>query len=247
MENKYKKVSFIILFFVCIVFSIHAQSEKKQIYKAFLSGDMRSWKTIMDNFAAKGSLTNAQKIELINFYYGYIGYQIEIGNKELATKYVNRGEALINELLKTDVNNADLYAYKSAFIGFKIGISPLKAPFIGKSSIQNVNKAISLAPDNIQANIEQANILYYSPSTFGGNKTEAKKYYAKAIELYENNSQNSKEDWLYLSLLTSVGKIYTEDKNYEAAKRLYEKILIIEPSFNYVKDNLYPAILKKNR
>ncbi len=246
MRYDIKKTVFIVLFLISTSLSINAQSEKKQIYKAFISGDMKEWKTVMDNFANKNPSTNAQKIELINFYYGYVAYQIAIGKKDEATIYLNKGEAIIDNLLKINTSNPDLYAYKGAFIGFKIGISPLKAPFIGRSSIQNVNKAIQLDPNNIQANIERANILYYSPSAFGGNKTEAKKYYLKAISLFESNGGNIKENWLYLSLMTSLAKIYTEERNYKDAKEMYEKILMIEPSYDYVKNELYPALLKKS-
>lgn len=238
------KTAFVLLIALGTFLSVNAQTERAQIYKAFITGDMNEWKTTMNVFAIR-STTDAQKIELINYYYGYVAYEIGIGKKEEAKIYLNKGETLIDALLKTNASKADLYAYKAAFIGFKIGISPLKAPFIGKSSIENAKKAMELDATSVQANIERGNILYYSPSAFGGNKTEAKKYYLKAIELFEANSANTKDNWLYLSLMTSLAKIYTEEGKNKEAKTLYEKILAIEPSYKYVKDELYPAILKK--
>jgi tetratricopeptide (TPR) repeat protein len=222
-----------------------AQSNKSIIYNAFVSGNMQKWKNTMDNMAQDKQLSNEQQLELIGYYYGYIGYNLGVKNEKNAQVYIDKGEDIINKLFNNNFLIADVYAYKGAFVGFKIAISPYKAPFIGKSSIDNVKKAIAIDPNNIQANIERANVLYYSPSAFGGNKTEAKLFYTKAINLFEKDTALKAQNWLYLSLLTNVATIYTEEKNYKEAKHIYDKILKIEPNYQYVKEKLLPDLLKK--
>lgn len=96
-----------------------------------------------------------------------------------------------------------------------------------------------------QRYIEKANILYYSPSAFGGDKTEAKRYYNRAISIFESNPELTTESWLYLNLLTKVAEISTDEKKYTDAKTMYEKIIKIEPNYLYVKDQLYPKLIKQ--
>ena len=52
-------------------------------------------------------------------------------------------------------------------------------------------------------------------------------------------------NWNYLSLLVVIGQTYTYLKDYASAQNVYENILNLEPGFLYVKDDLYPKLLKK--
>lgn len=237
----YKFTFFTIL---CIALTSNVLAQKADIYQAFISGKMYKWEAVMNNFAGKTSLTNQQKLELVSYYYGYIGYSLGVKNKDKANIYIKKGESIIDNLIDT-YPTAKAFAFKGAFIGFCIGVNPIKAPFIGKSCSNNVDKALSINPADIQANIEKANILYYSPSAFGGDKTKAKRYYSKAISLFESNPELTNGNWLYLTLLTKVAQINTDEKRYYDAKAVYEKILKIEPNYLYVKDQLYPQLLKQ--
>lgn len=240
------RFTFLVIVLILTV-NIFAQSVQNQIYQDFISGNMTDWKKQMNTFAYRSNLSKSEKLELVLYYYGYIGYSLGIKNKKEAQIYIDKGDSLIDELINNNYALADAYALKGAFVGFKIGISPLKAPFIGKSSISAVNKALSIDPNNIQANIEKANILYYSPRAFGGDKEKAIKSYIKAVSLFESKSINLSQNWRYLNLLTNIGKIYSEMKKYDEAKRMFEKIMSIDRNYKYVKDELYPELLKKMR
>ena len=48
-----------------------------------------------------------------------------------------------------------------------------------------------------------------------------------------------------MSLLILIGQTYTYLEDFTSAKKIYEEILKTEPGFLYVKDELYPEILKK--
>lgn len=229
---------------MCLFLTTNAFAQKAYIYQSFISGNMDKWEMAMNTFADKTNLSNQQKLELVSYYYGYIGYNLGIKNRDKAKIYIEKGDAIIDDLIKT-YPTADAYAFKGAFLGFLIGMNPIKAPFLGQSCSKNVDKALSISISDIQANIEKANILYYSPSAFGGDKTEAKVYYNKAISLFESNSELTTENWLYLNLLTKVAQINTDEKKYNNAKTIYEKIMKIEPNYLYVKNQLYPALLKK--
>ena len=52
-------------------------------------------------------------------------------------------------------------------LGLTIGISKLKAVYLGRKSIvKYIDKALELDPENIQGNIEKGNSLYYCPINF---------------------------------------------------------------------------------
>lgn len=243
MKRTYKYCLIMLLSFVSL--SMNAASDKDAIYNAFIAGDMAEWKTVMTDIESRKLTSDNSKLELIGYYYGYIGYCLGAKKKSEAETYVDKMSSLLDKLVKSSPKVADVYAYKAALVGFKIGLSPYKAPFIGKSSGENANKALAIDADNIQGNIEKANILYYSPSAFGGDKTKAKGYYKKAISLFEENPALLKKNWLYLSLLTKIGQMQEEEKDFKSAMQTYEKILTIEPNYSFVKNELLPNVKKK--
>ena len=61
----------------------------------------------------------------------------------------------------------------------------------------------------------------------------------------EQNKQNIHGDWNYLNLLTLIASAYEQLNDLQAAKRVYEIILKTEPSFLWVKNEVYPDLLKK--
>lgn len=232
------------LIIICLLIAPHAFAQKADIYRSFIAGKMDKWEISMNALAGQPDLSNRQKLELVSYYYGYIGYSLGVKNKDKARVYIQKAEAIIDHLIDK-YPSAEAYAFKGAFVGFHIGMNPLKAPFLGVSCSKNVDKALSINPSDIQANIEKANILYYAPSVFGGNKAEAKRYYQKATSLFERNPASITDNWLYLNLLTIVAQINTAEKKYNDAKAIYEKIMKIEPNYIYVKNELYPQLLKR--
>lgn len=203
---------------------------------------MSAWKKYIDSYQAT---TNSGKLEFINYLYGYIAYCIGQDNDDEAEKYLNKAENLLEELEGKQYKMSMVYAYKSAFVGFKIGLSPYKAPFIGQESISFAEKSLAIDANNYFAYVQLGNISFYRPAIFGGSKKNAIKYYLKALELMENNSNLLKFNWNYLNLLANIINAYKEIEEYELAKNYCLKTLAIEPEFEWVKNELYPEILKK--
>jgi len=109
--------------------------------------------------------------------------------------------------------------------------------------IRHINQAYESDSTNIQAITDKANLLFYSPGMFGGNKKEAIRYYEKAISLLEENRE-TENNWQYLNLLTTLAQQYKYLGKQEAARKTYEKILQIEPDYIWVKDELSPQLKK---
>lgn len=239
-RKKYLTLTFLLLFGVL---SLNA-SNKTEIYKAYINNDMHLWKKTIDIMNLQKTKSNEFRLELLNYQYGYIAWCIGNKKTELAENYIDLGEKNIQILEKTKHYNSLVNAYKSAFYGYKIGLNILKAPFIGPKSVDCAQLAMKQDSNNPYGYIQYANSQFYMPAVFGGSKKLALDYYLKAKKLMERNPNETIADWNYLSLLSMIAKTYTELNDFKQAKAYYENILKIEPNFLWVKNELYPELLK---
>lgn len=220
---------------------------RDSIYKAYSRGKMDKWYEIMDTCEKNVTEHNvAEQFELISYYYGYTAWLIGAEKYDTAEVYIDKSEEIIDKLLVDSPKNATLLAYKGAYIAFTIGISNLKAIYLGPRSMRYINKSIELDSANIQGNIEKGNSMYYRPSAFGGDKTEAIKYYVRAVKSFEKQ-ELVVNNWMYINTLTALGQAYEATDQIQLAKLCYEKIIRIFPNFMWVEDELYPDLLKRHK
>lgn len=225
--------------------SVTAQTNYKPIiYNAYINGDMSKWAQIIATIEKQNPQSTDAKLELISYYYGYTAFLIGTKNYETAAKYLERGDKHIDEILKTSPKNATAHAFKGSFIGFRIGLSKFKAIALGAESNRHVKLALEIDPQNIQGTVDLANSLYHTPKLFGGDKKEALKLFRKAMLLVEK-SGHTQNNWFYLNILTLTAQTYESLEQYQQSKAQYEKILRFEPDYKWVKNELYPALLKK--
>jgi tetratricopeptide (TPR) repeat protein len=206
---------------------------------------MGNWKSVIDEMNQQQTKDNDFLFELVNYQYGYVGWCIDMDNDDQAEEYLSLAEENIEMLEKAGYKLSLVNAYKSAFYGFRIGLNIFKAPFIGPKSVACAESAMKLDEKNPYGYIQYGNSQYYMPATFGGSKTVALAYFTKAQLLMETDEDQLKEDWNYLTLLSMIAKAHTELKDYASAKACYEKILRIEPNILWVRNELYPELLKK--
>jgi tetratricopeptide (TPR) repeat protein len=236
-------ISIIIFSFSTNTFSQTAHN--KSIYVAFIHRDMNKWENVIHVMESSKSVnTIDQKLEFINYYYGYIGYLI--GKKEVvkAEKMITKGEKLIDQVLHDSPKNATALSFKGSFMGFEIGTCKYKAMFLGSESKNCVNNALKIDPENVQALIDKGNILFYAPKIFGGDKKEALVYFLKGARIIEMNKETD-QNWVYLNLLSMIASAYEKTGKLAEAKQVYEKILLNEPDLVWVKNDLYPNLLAK--
>ena len=239
---------FIILFLFTLAPEAYSESPyKKTLYNAFINREMYKWGTIIHTMETGKPITTVdQKLELINYYYGYIGFLIGKKQHDDAGIMINKGEKLIQQVLQASPRNATAYAFKGSFIGFRIGISKLRTFSLSRESSSYIDKANELDPQNIQALIDEGNMLYYSPKFFGGDKEEALRYYSKASKIIEKN-RDTDQNWAYLNLLTTIALAYEKTNRPEDARITYVKILRNEPNYKWVRDVLYPRLQHKGK
>lgn len=245
------RIWLISLFLICTAtISIGQNAYREPIYLAYVQGDMSRWEAIIRLMEERSDdFSDEERKELISYYYGYISFLLETDQKDKVQDYIIKGEKHLNALLKSAPNDVTALAYKGSFIGFRIGTNKFKALTLGKESISYINRAYKLDSQNVQAILDKGNLLYHMPGMFGGDKKEAVRLYEKAVLRMEKH-QNLKQNWLYLNVLTTIARHYEEEKQWQKAVLIYEKILQQEPEFTWVKDTLYPAakrIAAKNK
>lgn len=245
------RIWLISLFLICTAtISIGQNAYREPIYLAYVQGDMSRWEAIIRLMEERSDdFSDEERKELISYYYGYISFLLETDQKDKVQDYIIKGEKHLNALLKSAPNDVTALAYKGSFIGFRIGTNKFKALTLGKESISYINRAYKLDSQNVQAILDKGNLLYHMPGMFGGDKKEAVRLYEKAVLRMEKH-QNLKQNWLYLNVLTTIARHYEEEKQWQKAVQIYEKILQQEPEFSWVKDTLYPAakrIAAKNK
>jgi len=241
---RYFKITIFLFFLFSDIFVSAQTSNKVLIYNAYIQGNMKKWENVIVSFEKQKPATIDEKLELISYYYGYIGYLLGVKNYEKAAINIDKGDKLIADVLKQAPKNATAFAFKGSFIGFRIGMSKFKAITLGPESSKSIAHALQLEPGNIQAHVDKANALYHTPGLFGGDKKQSLKLFLKASTLLEKSKQTD-NNWFYLNVLTLTAKNYESLEQWQNAKAIYEKIMRFSPDYKWVKNELYPTLLKK--
>lgn len=229
-------VSLILLTLTSGLFAQTSYSET--IYKAFIVRDMTKWENVINSMEASHSITTVdKKLELINYYYGYIGYLLGRKEYKRVEKLTIRGEKLIAQVLHASPNNATAYSFKGSFLAFHVGANNYKAISLGAESRNCVNKALEIDPQNIQGLIDKGNQLFYAPEILGGDKKAALFYFLKAVGIMEQKNETY-ENWVYLNTLTMIAFAYKKTAKLNEANLTYEKIMRKEPNITWAKDEL---------
>lgn len=207
-----------LLITLVVLSGFSAYSQKKDLayyqcafYDSYKSGTMAPWPALIAEMDKSGSQDVAWQTEIVKAMYGLVGYQIGLGEKDVARKYVDKADRLLDELQEKNPGNARLHALSGAFYGFKISLAAYKAPFFGPKSLSHIEKAISLEPNNPAGYIEKGNSLMYRPAAFGGDKEEGLVLFRKALALMDARP-NEMCDWQKLLLRTFIVKALYETK-----------------------------------
>jgi len=239
---------FLTLFLFTLAPEVFSESPyKKTFYNSFINREMYKWGSIIHTLdTSKNTATIDQKLEVINYYYGYIGYLIGKKQHDIAGTMIIKGEKLIHQVLLASPKNATATSFKGSFLGFRMGMNKFKSFGLSRESFADINRAYTMDPQNVQALIDKGNILYYSPGLLGGDKEEALKYYLKGSRILEKN-RDTDQNWVYLNLLTVIAMAYEKTDHPDQARQICEKLLHKEPNYRWMKDVYYPRILEKTK
>jgi hypothetical protein len=245
MSQNLKMKNLLIILSLLLWPSITKAVEKQQVYTAYINNNMEQWKSVIDKMESANDRSSESTLELVNYQYGYIGYCLEFEKTDEAKKYFSKFTDNLSKLEKSGFDPALINAYKAALYAFRISLNKFSAPFNGPKSLDYAKKALELDSLNYMANIQYGYALFNMPAAFGGSKKDGIAYFIRAKKILEKKPADLKENWNFMRLLVSIGQSYTEIEDYSSARATYESILKMEPGFRYVKDQLYPSLLKK--
>lgn len=244
-----KYIHIILIAITCLtITNISAQTinYKENFYNLFINGNVSKWDKLIAQFEKdKTKQGDNAKIELLGYYYGYIGHLIDIKDEDRAENYIKKALPLVKELSNEYPYNAVIKGYHANIIGFQIAISPLKATTLARGMMKNAKSAISLAPNHPYVKILSANIFLYMPDWLGGDTKQSLEQYKKALAQFDADEKLRENNWMYLQLMVTTGIVYEKLENYKAAKEIYEKALKLYPNYPHLRDKKYPNILKK--
>lgn len=228
--------------------AVNAQEYKSEIYQAYLLEKMDHWKELMMQMEKDFQLTADPVLlyDLLEAEYGYTGFLVSVKRKKEAEEVLLSAKRHMTLLEKMGQCNARVYSLKGAFYGFQIMLEPARAPKLGRLSMKANDKALELDPEEPQVWLERANIDYYRPVIFGGSKKKAVPKYEKAVELFESTPGRTRENWVYINCLAGLGIAYENTRKYSEAGKVYRKLLELEPSYKWVKEELYPHFQEKH-
>lgn len=215
---------------------------RNQIYDAYVLNNMPQWDRAVRNMDATYGRNPSGELlyDLLLAQYGLIGYYLGNNENSKAETLLSRAEQLLEELKKTPGLQAEALAFESAFIGYRIGLRPIRAVVMGPRSSRAAEQAMQANPRYARTWVEKGNINFFAPSPFG-NKSEAIKDYQKSIEMMEARMHPSHR-WLYLSTLVSLANAYEKTGDLPRAIQTLEKAMRYEPRFKWVKDDMLPKL-----
>jgi tetratricopeptide (TPR) repeat protein len=239
---------------LCFIFVSASQGypgEEKyncKYYHAYISGDMSDWPDWIRQMEKElGDHPQPRlRYDIVLAHYGYVAYLIGAGKDEAASEYIENGEMHLDALRIFPEYTSRYEAMQGAFIAFKIGLNRSKAVWLGPKSMGHINRAVELDSTNPVAWMEKANAEYHMPRVFGGSYAKAVEYYQKAVGFFEQHDARIHCNWLYINALAWLARSCEKANMDTRAKLTYLKILALEPDFQWVKEDLYPAFQNRN-
>jgi tetratricopeptide (TPR) repeat protein len=220
---------------------------QSRIYQAYLDGEMNRWKYLMQEMESTYQETSDLKLleELVEAQYGYVAYCISVKRKKEARKVLNSALNHLDILIGQQPQNARFYTMQGALFGLKGILEPVRILKHAHASYKSNQIAYKLNPFEPHVWMEKANREFYAPSILGRSKLKAIPHYRKAVRLFEANPHQIEQNWIYLNCLAGLGLAYEHDGQWAQAANVYEKLLELEPTFRWIRDELYPGILEK--
>ncbi len=216
-------------------------------YNGYLAGDIdllvRGIAEQERRYRASGSSDDLYV--LIVSRYGYIGYLLSVDNNREARRVLDAARENLEVLQGDDAFRARATAMEGALTAMRIALNPLRATYLGRRSMRLMEEALTINSSEPVAWVEMGNGRYHAPRLAGGSKEEAVRCFTEAVRLFETDERLLKCNWHYLHALVWLAKSHEATGDLHSAKETYEKLLSIEPQFMWVKQELYPELLKR--
>ena len=220
-----------------------------------LQQGFQTW-NLDDMMSAKAVLERATAIEPGNadalYWNGYADYRLAIrmlytsnedGHKDKAEEYLDRGIKTLEEAVKADPAHSDALALLATLIGMSIQFNPISGMWKGPKSNGYFDDALRANSGNPRVYYLQAVSKMNTPSMFGGGADKALPLFEKAVQLFETESGKpigapTHASWGFDECCAFYGNALASTKDFEKAKKMYEKTLSMNAGHRIAKAGL---------
>jgi hypothetical protein len=191
-KDRYMKYLFLLVF---IGFSNLLTGQVNYCYfkETYAAGNMDGWEKEIRKIEGQHSRNFEVMANTLTARYGYMGYLLGKKENSKVRSLLDETEKLLEDWLKKRPGNSRLLGIKAGLVGFRIGLSPMRAPFLGQRNLDAYEEAIKNNPSEPMGWLEKGNSMFHRPSMFGGDKMEAENAFRKALQLAKADDC----DWLY--------------------------------------------------
>lgn len=219
------------------------------IYRGYVTGNMDMWQKGMKELEEQFSKApdDCTFYTLVEARYGYIGYLLGTEDKDAARQQIETFSGEIEKLAGYTEYEAETEAFRVALLGFRMGLSPARAVTLGPKALKQLEATMKVGGRSPVAWIEKANSEAHMPAFAGGSKEKAAASFREALRLFEADPGLSKCNWRYLNTMVLLGQLLERMDDYRGAAEAYRMALKRAPDFQWVRDELLPAVEKKTK
>lgn len=217
-----------------------------RMYKAYLANDMATWGRLLSEYVSIDTLTIEDKIDMSNYFYGYIATILKTEKKEHVERLISIWEGYLEDIEKSGVNSSTIHVYLSSIAAYRTSLYPMKALSYVKESLLELDLAKTINPENPLVVGLQGNVLFYMPKIMGGDKKKALECFQKAVRLHEENP-NILYRWNECGIRLCLAQAYEKLDRKQEAIEVCRKTLEIVPDFSFMRDIYLPELLSRDK
>ncbi len=153
--------------------------------------------SVRNDLDALVALRNDADAAATPFATAFLEYRIGVAANALSdTKTAKRSlktsAKILKGLLDETPDSVESLTLLANVYGMTMGVSPIKAPFLGPKAERLIERAYEIAPGNAQVLLVRGISAFNTPSMFGGSKTKALDWLDQAIKAYDSNASTQK-------------------------------------------------------
>lgn len=222
------------------------------IYKGLVKYDENTVLNAKDKFAAvlKNDSLNAPALYGYTFSeYKLLELSMKNRDKKLFNTYYQKAIDDANKLITLKEYSSEGKSLLAAIYMMKIATDRMSAVALSPRINDLLDDAEYLNPKNPESYVIRGMMKFNTPAEFGGSYKDALENFNKAELLFNQKAdlQIVNDKWGMLEAVTWAGRSNQKLNNNDAAKFAYQKVLSLEPNYNWVKYVLLPGLEKKSQ
>jgi len=165
-------------------------------------------------------------------------------DKDRADDLLASAQRLLEDALE-EREHADLHALLGSVLGRRIAVSPIRAIWMGPSSVRHQERAVDMDSSNPRAVLELARSKMYRPSAVGGSTEEARALLLRSVELYQSFEEPDSlmADWGGPAEAYAFLALLERDEGHNGrAQRYAEMALALQPDYALVREEILPSL-----